>query len=434
MDQGARVARAGSYQVETFAIGLDHEIRRLNAQVDLFWSSESLALERAGLTGDMDVLDCGCGPGRLIELLKTAHPNLRLTGVEIDPVLVEAATKRLRDEGHDCTIVQGSAEQPNLPQGSFDFIVMRLVLEHVVDPVLALKSLKSLLRPGGRIAVISNDFEFHERTWPPVPELDDLYDAYCDSRRSDGGDPCIGRRMPALLHEAGFDVVGFETETAHSNIIGDRAFLMAEGAGIPAQLVQDGFLSEDAFERLVESWRNMLEHPNHAIMRPLFVGVGENPVNGSATEPRSLQAGVEPAMVIADLEYVAPTKDLEREIAGIWAATIGVDRVGITNNFFDLGGNSLMLEQVQIELEAALDTELPLTTLFQHPTVAALAAHVGQPSAPPSAPKEPGAVDPEQAAPSHEATPEGAASIAPSADQISARAHRRRNAAPRRRR
>jgi SAM-dependent methyltransferase/acyl carrier protein len=378
----------------------------------------------------MDVLDCGCGPGRLIELLKTANPSLRLTGVEIDPVLVDAASARLAEAGHECTIVQGSAEQPNLPPGSFDFIVMRLVLEHVVDPVLALKELRSLLRPGGRIAVISNDFEFHERTWPPVPELDPMYEAYCASRRADGGDPCIGRRMPALLHEAGFDVVGFETETAHSNIIGDRAFLMAEGAGIPAQLVQDGFLAEDVFESMVESWRQMLEHPNHAIMRPLFVGVGENPVDGAAEQPRSLHAGVEPAAVIADLEYVAPTNDLEREIAGIWATIIGVDRVGVTNNFFDLGGNSLMLEQVQIELEDALATDLPLTTLFQHSTVSALAAHVGDLAG--SSSTGPAKDGPGSTAGATPADP--TPSAAPSSNDVSAQAQKRRNAASRRRR
>lgn len=336
----------------------------------------------------MDVLDCGCGPGRLLELLKTEHPSLRVTGLEIDPTLVTAAKEQLTKAGFDdWSVVQASAESPNLAPESFDFIVMRLVLEHLVDPVMALRELRKLLRPGGRIAIISNDFEFHLRTWPPVPELDDLYDAYIASRRSDGGDPCIGRRVPGLLSEAGFQIAGYEVENAHNLLEGDPAFLLAEGAGIPAKLVESGYLSEEVFARLVTSWRTMLEHPDHMMVRPLFIAVGENtetvantPVESPAQVTAERAAAVERA--VDDLDYIAPSTAIEREIAGIWADVIGLGRVGVNQNFFDLGGTSLMLEHVQVRLETALDLQLPLTKLFQHPTVGSLAASLAEPTQP----------------------------------------------------
>lgn len=375
----------GSYRAETFAVGLDHEIRRLNAQVDLFWRSESAALERAGLRDGMSLLDCGCGPGRLIELLKGKYPSLRATGLEIDPTLVTAAKEQLADLA-DCEVVQGSAENTNLPSSSFDFIVMRLVLEHVVDPMAALAELKRLLKPGGRLAIISNDFEFHLRTWPEVPELDELYDAYIASRRADGGDPTIGRRVPGLLSHAGFQVAAYEIENAHNFLEGDPAFLLAEGAGIPAKLVESGFLEESVFQRLVASWRMMLENPDHMMMRPLFFAVGENsePTETSETPQASSRA----KSVVDDLDYVAPTTSLERDIAAVWAEVIGLEKVGVNQNFFDLGGTSLMLEHVQVQLEQLLGRDLPLTTLFQHPTVGALAASLEDagPQRSPSAP------------------------------------------------
>ena len=369
---GGSLGHQGSYKAETFAVGLEQEIRRLNAQVDLFWRTEHLALQRAGLRDGMDVLDCGCGPGRLIELLKTEHPSLRITGLEIDPTLVTAAKEHLTGAGFDdCSVIQASAESPNLAPESFDFIVMRLVLEHLVDPVIALRQLKTLLRPGGRIAVISNDFEFHLRTWPEVPELDDLYDAYIASRRADGGDPCIGRRVPGLLSEAGYQIAGFEIETAHNAMEGDPAFLLAEGAGIPAKLVESGYLSEKVFQSLVTSWRTMLEHPDHMMMRPLFVAVGEN---SERTDRVAVATPTGVGNVLHDLDYIAPGTETEREIARIWAEVIGLEQVGVNQNFFDLGGTSLMLEHVQVRLEAALGLQLPLTSLFQQPTVGALAA------------------------------------------------------------
>lgn len=330
----------------------------------------------------MDVLDCGCGPGRLIELLTTEFESLRLTGLEVDPTLVSAAKGYLATVGlDDVDIVQGSAEHPNLPPASFDFIVMRLVLEHVVDPLAALRELKKLLRPGGRIAVISNDFAFHLRTWPEVRELDDLYDAYIASRRADGGDPCIGRRVPDVLRQAGFRLAGFEVEVAHNHIEGDPPFLLAEGAGIPAQLVQSGYLDEAVFERLVAAWKVMLEHPDHTIMRPLFIAVGENSDEEDVTSETTLT--VVPSTTPADhLEYIAPTTDREQDITEVWADVIGLERVGVNQNFFDLGGTSLMLEHVQVRLEALLGRELPLTLLFQHPTVASLASNLDQ--APPA--------------------------------------------------
>lgn len=422
---GAALGQQGSYRADTFAVGLDHEIRRLNAQVDLFWRTEHEALVRAGLRDGMDVLDCGCGPGRLIELLKTEHPSLRVTGLEIDPTLVTAAKEQLTDAGfEDWTVIQASAENPGLEPESFDFIVMRLVLEHLVDPVLALRVLKRLLRPGGRIAVISNDFEFHLRTWPEVPELDDLYAAYIASRRADGGDPCIGRRVPGLLAEAGFHVVGFEVENAHNHLEGDPAFLLAEGAGIPAKLVESGYLAEDVFTRLVASWRTMLEQPGHMMMRPLFIATGES---SDRVEEEPAPASAPRQVVANDADHVAPGTQIEREIASIWAEVIGLDRVGIDQNFFDLGGTSLMLEHVQVRLEAVLGRELPLTRLFQHPTVSSLA----------------GSLADERRTLAHEQTPADAAdetSASPPAGasrsddgSISRRAQRRREAMMRRR-
>ena len=86
----------GSYHVSSFSANTQAEIRRLDAQVDLFWPSEQDLMLRYGLKDGMDYLDCGCGPGRLIELLKNSLPALRCTGLEMDPILVEAATAKLR--------------------------------------------------------------------------------------------------------------------------------------------------------------------------------------------------------------------------------------------------------------------------------------------------------------------------------------------------
>jgi amino acid adenylation domain-containing protein len=65
--------------------------------------------------------------------------------------------------------------------------------------------------------------------------------------------------------------------------------------------------------------------------------------------------------------------DLERAVAAIWAEVIGLESVGVQENFFDLGGHSLLMIEVQARLEQALGRGVPLVDLFRYPTVAALA-------------------------------------------------------------
>jgi amino acid adenylation domain-containing protein len=72
--------------------------------------------------------------------------------------------------------------------------------------------------------------------------------------------------------------------------------------------------------------------------------------------------------------YVAPGTAMEREIAAVWAEVLDVERVGVHDNFFDLGGNSLLLLRVQARLRAALGREVPVVDLFRSPTVSLLAA------------------------------------------------------------
>jgi acyl-coenzyme A synthetase/AMP-(fatty) acid ligase len=76
-----------------------------------------------------------------------------------------------------------------------------------------------------------------------------------------------------------------------------------------------------------------------------------------------------PALVDA---YVAPANELERQIAAIWREALHLERVGVNDNFFDLGGHSLLLAQVQGKLETTLARKVPLRLLFTHPTIRAL--------------------------------------------------------------
>ncbi|MEU9188406.1 amino acid adenylation domain-containing protein, partial [Streptomyces sp. NPDC048484] len=74
--------------------------------------------------------------------------------------------------------------------------------------------------------------------------------------------------------------------------------------------------------------------------------------------------------------FVAPRGATEELLAGIWADVLGVERVGAEDVFFDLGGHSLLATQVISRVRTACDTEVPLSVLFDRPTVRALAAAI----------------------------------------------------------
>jgi acyl carrier protein len=73
-------------------------------------------------------------------------------------------------------------------------------------------------------------------------------------------------------------------------------------------------------------------------------------------------------------EPAVPRNETERLLAALWAEVLGLERVGIDESFFDLGGHSLLLARVQTLLAERLGREVPLLKLIEHPTVGALAA------------------------------------------------------------
>ena len=76
-------------------------------------------------------------------------------------------------------------------------------------------------------------------------------------------------------------------------------------------------------------------------------------------------------------EYRAPTTAVEEILAGIYADVLGVERVGVDDSFFDLGGDSLSAMRVIAAVNTALDAHLAVRTVFEAPTVAQLAPRIG---------------------------------------------------------
>ncbi|QSB16308.1 acyltransferase domain-containing protein [Natronosporangium hydrolyticum] len=93
---------------------------------------------------------------------------------------------------------------------------------------------------------------------------------------------------------------------------------------------------------------------------------GDDPAAGSVSTD---EAGY-------DDGYVAPRTELEAQLAEVWSSVLGVSRVGAEDDFFTLGGNSLVAVQLIAQVRSAVRVKLPMRSLFAHPTVAGMAEQV----------------------------------------------------------
>ncbi|MBQ4899273.1 amino acid adenylation domain-containing protein [Paenibacillus sp. Marseille-P2973] len=75
-------------------------------------------------------------------------------------------------------------------------------------------------------------------------------------------------------------------------------------------------------------------------------------------------------------DYTAPSGQMEEKLAAIWQEVLGVEKVSVHDNFFDVGGNSLLLLRMQHELDRMAPGAVKITDLFAHPTVTKLAAFI----------------------------------------------------------
>jgi ubiquinone/menaquinone biosynthesis C-methylase UbiE len=115
----------------------------------------ALLLQRAGVRPGLQVLDAGCGPGRLtLPAAQAVGSAGRVVALDVQPRMLEKLECRLRQQGvtNVVTMHAGLAEQ-RLPSGAFDVAFLVTVLGEVPDKLAALREITRALRPGGVLSI-----------------------------------------------------------------------------------------------------------------------------------------------------------------------------------------------------------------------------------------------------------------------------------------
>jgi acyl-CoA synthetase (AMP-forming)/AMP-acid ligase II/acyl carrier protein len=172
-----------------------------------------------------------------------------------------------------------------------------------------------------------------------------------------------------------------ESETGHSGPIHQtlRTVETQNLASQPEEIPSPGF--RGAAPRMAvgrgglspSDLRRFLAHnlPNYMIPSH-FIFIDNIPLNPNGKVDRNALPDPGSAGLYPEENFVAPRNQLEESITRIWQEVLGLSRVGINDNFFDIGGNSLNVIRVGAKMKQELGISIPLVTMFRYTTVSGL--------------------------------------------------------------
>ena len=222
------------------------------------------------LSPGMSVLDVGCGPGTITaDLADLVAPGV-VTAVEMTQDALGLAEREIAERGiENVRFAVADVHALDFPDDTFDVVHAHQVLQHVADPVLALREMRRVCKPGGVVA--ARDSDYSSFAWfPPAPELDEWLDLFQKLARANGGAPDAGRRLLSWALEAGFPVADVaptasawcyatpETRAWWGQMWADRTVSSASAR----QAMDGGFATRTDLERIAEGWRGWTAAPD----------------------------------------------------------------------------------------------------------------------------------------------------------------------------
>ncbi|KAB8167714.1 methyltransferase domain-containing protein [Streptomyces sp. 3MP-14] len=150
------------------------------------------------------LLDVGCGPGTITaDLAERVAPGPVTAIDHAEGILAEARAEAAARGLTGITFATGDAHALDFADDSFDVVHAHQVLQHLADPVRALREMRRVCRPGGVVAV--RDSDYGAMSWfPATPGLDAWRERYRRVAAASGGEPDAGRRLLSWARAAGF--------------------------------------------------------------------------------------------------------------------------------------------------------------------------------------------------------------------------------------
>jgi amino acid adenylation domain-containing protein len=211
-----------------------------------------------------------------------------------------------------------------------------------------------------------------------------LYRSGDKGRRVGGGELEVVGRADGQVKVRGYRVEVGEVESAlmeHEDV-SQAVVMVREDAPGDKRLVAYVVSSPGRSVNVVELRTELKKMLPDYMVPTAFVNLEKLPLTPNGKVDRKALPAPEPARSETENLYVAPHSALEQMISDVWSRVLKIDKVGVGDNFFDLGGHSLAMVKVHDMLQEslkqmAMNRKVELVELFEHPTVSALAKHLG---------------------------------------------------------
>ncbi|MEL7039186.1 MAG: amino acid adenylation domain-containing protein [Cyanobacteria bacterium J06592_8] len=132
-------------------------------------------------------------------------------------------------------------------------------------------------------------------------------------------------------------------------------------------------------ESIIEKLREFLRQKLPEYMIPQnYIILDELPLTPNGKIDRKGLPKPESMISQTQAEYIAPQTELQKKIAAIWQKALNLEKIGIQDNFFNLGGNSLLATQVLSQMRQTLQVEISIRRFFETPTIADLESDINQ--------------------------------------------------------
>ena len=216
----------------------------------------------------LDVLDVGSGPGTItLDLARLVAPG-RVIGIDTSDIVVANANGLAADNDlHNVAFQTGDAYALDFPDASFDVVHAHQVLQHLADPLAALREFRRVLRPGGVLA--ARDADYGTPAWyPALDGLSRWLRIYVDAARSSGGEPLAGRRLKSWALLAGFEIVTSTASTWSFSSAADREWWGSTWAerttesDFAARAIEAGHAGVADLQDVAAAWRAWVAAPD----------------------------------------------------------------------------------------------------------------------------------------------------------------------------
>jgi ubiquinone/menaquinone biosynthesis C-methylase UbiE len=214
------------------------------------------------------VLDVGCGPGTItVDFAARVAPGSVL-GIDRAGDVLDRARDAARDAGVDnVEFAAGDVYALDASDAAFDVVHAHQVLQHLTDPVAALREMRRVCAPGGVVAARDSDYATFT-WWPQDPRLTRWLELYHDVAHANRAEPDAGRRLLAWAHEAGFTDVAATASSWCFATPADREWwggLWADrivASAIADQAVEHGLATRAELDELSTAWREWSASPD----------------------------------------------------------------------------------------------------------------------------------------------------------------------------